>query len=430
MKILSEAKWAQIILGAGLNSAKLDLISESKLDPYRRVYTDHKNCYKLVLEGEITSNIRVNTLAQEYEILNKCKDIKAIPDPIDYVRTGAAELLTTKYFSAEPLDKVENMKLGSWNILGNLIKINLLLAWKGVSHNDLMETNILVGTSGEVFLVDFDQATATSRYKAFLRTFLGKNLGGPPVYRSMRDIIVEVMEERFPESMKFLVKIKRAVFGRKRVKPGAHVLPQLNDDASDSAKILLAAWKIAQKSDASAPESLYAYYAVNFEGYSYPGERSWVDRWNVLKNVADYSGKRILELGCNMGLLSSYLVKYEGVKNSLAVDADQNIIETAELVNRALQVEVDHLVINFDSEEGWEDRLIGYNPDIVFALNVLNWVNDKERFLRFLGNFDTLVFEGHETFEVEKQRLRSVGFNTIIRKDVTERDRDVLLCRK
>lgn len=437
MKLIKETRWTNLLIDAGLEPDKLELVSESKYDPYRRVYQDIKYCYKIVVVGEITSSIRVNNLEQEYRILIKCSDIQGTPKPVRYYQTGTSEVLVIQRLYGETLEKLKSRGVGVWKTMQGLVEINYRLALKGISQNDLQDSNIIVSNSGAICLVDFDQAVVTSRTLAFTRTFLGIKQGGPPVNRSMPDMFLNFLMIKFPGTMKilvktlqFLAKVKRNTIGRNRIRRKIHKLPTLDKDANDSAKLMLAAWKGAQKSDASSPGKMYAYYSLEFAGYVFPGERSWSERWNVLREITDYSGMRILELGCNMGLLSSYLMKYEGAKESLAVDADKEILVVAELINRALGIKVDHLAINFDSNEGWEDKLINYSPDIVFALNVLNWVNDKERFLQFLGCFNKLIFEGHDSLEVETKRLKSIGYKNISVITRTERNRDVLFCEK
>jgi hypothetical protein len=86
--------------------------------------------------------------------------------------------------------------------------------------------------------------------------------------------------------------------------------------------------------------------------------------------------------------------------------------------------------INFDSAKDWESELLSQDIEIVFALNVLNWVNDKERFLRFLSNFPEIIFEGHDTTEVERKRFEKIGFNIIEEIGYSERERIILRCRK
>jgi predicted Ser/Thr protein kinase len=430
MKLVSEDKWRETLVDMAFDPDEMDLLSESNQDPYRRVYRDKKYCYKIVLKGEVSSILRNCTLLQECEILEKCRGIKSVPEPVKYFRTENAQVLVYLYLSGESLAKLKNEYYHASHILIELIKINYFLVAKGVSHNDLLDSNILVNRNGEVSIVDFDQAIVTGHIMAFIRTFLGINLGGPKIVKSMMGVILDVLMEKSPRIMKIFRNIKRAIFDRKKYRYTVHKLPVLKNDASDNAKLMLTAWEIAQISNASSPGILYAYYAIDFQGYKYPGERPWVDRWGELRDVTEYGGKRILELGCNMGLLTSYLMKYKSAEAALAVDRDKDILNAAKIINRALQVDVEHLAVDFDSMQRWEEKLIDFQPDIVFALNVLNWVSDKDRFLLFLGNFNKLVFEGHDDLEVECSRLRNIGFKKISVISISERDRELLYCEK
>jgi hypothetical protein len=67
---------------------------------------------------------------------------------------------------------------------------------------------------------------------------------------------------------------------------------------------LAQAWEIAARSQASFPGLQLAYYSLDVAGINFPGERPWVQRWNSLRANVNFKGKRFLELGCNLGLLS------------------------------------------------------------------------------------------------------------------------------
>jgi 2-polyprenyl-3-methyl-5-hydroxy-6-metoxy-1,4-benzoquinol methylase len=213
-------------------------------------------------------------------------------------------------------------------------------------------------------------------------------------------------------------------------KPLENQLPVVTDSADQIAKQLLKAWEIAQTSDASAPGVVHAYYSFVHGEYRFPGERPWQPRWETLNLITDYTGKRVLELGCNMSLLSCNLLLKEGAASALAVDMDAEILESAKLVSSALNVSPEYMQVNFDSENDWEADLSGFSPDIVFALNVLNWVNDKSRLLNFLGRFDEVIFEGHESFEVERARFEKVRFAKVELISLTERNRPLMHCLK
>jgi 2-polyprenyl-3-methyl-5-hydroxy-6-metoxy-1,4-benzoquinol methylase len=241
----------------------------------------------------------------------------------------------------------------------------------------------------------------------------------------LNTILKDYLRKHFPN---FLYSLKR-LLGR-TPEFEKHELPAIKDDADPRLKKLLDAWRIAQKSNASAPALPLAYYAIDFEGYHFPGERPWSERWNRIKNSSNYSGKTILELGCNMGLLSIYLLKEAGAAKCIGVDHDKKILESAKLISEVFEVNPVFKQINFDSTKDWESDLLSSNIDVVFALNVLNWVNYKDRLLKFLSNFPEIIFEGHDTTEVERNRFEQIGFNTIEQIGYSERERIILRCVK
>ena len=129
-------------------------------------------------------------------------------------------------------------------------------------------------------------------------------------------------------------------------------------------------------------------------------------------------------------MLSIHLLKEAGAAKCIGVDHDKKILESAKLISEVFEVNPVFKQINFDSAKDWESDLSSYEIDIVFALNVLNWVNDKDRLLKFLSNFPEIIFEGHDTTEVERKRFEQIGFNTIEEIGYSERERIILRCRK
>ena len=77
------------------------------------------------------------------------------------------------------------------------------------------------------------------------------------------------------------------------------------------------AWRIAADANASAPGQQVAYYELDWQGLCFPGERPWTARWRVLRHVVPYGNRRVLELGCNMALLSTFLLKEAGASAAL-----------------------------------------------------------------------------------------------------------------
>ena len=408
------------------NVENIKFISESDEDPSRKTFLLNDIIIKSrKLEDDRSAHLRHNDLKDEYEILKFSSAVKGIPKTFHYNKNELYELLFLSYLPGAQLRNLQLSFIQTVKVTLQVLRILVRLSRKGICHNDVTPQNVLLTGKNNASLVDFDQAVRTTIVKAFAGNILGIRSEESKVSYGLNTIFKDYLRKHFPN---FLYSLKRLI-GRKP-EFEKHELPEIKDDADPKLKKLLDAWRLAQKSNASAPALPLAYYAIDFEGYHFPGERPWNERWNRFSNVTDYEGKTILELGCNMGLLSIYLLKEAGAANSIGVDHDKKILESAKLISEVFEVNPVFRQINFDSAKDWESELSSYKIDIVFALNVLNWVNDKERFLRFLSNFPEVIFEGHDTTEVERKRFEQIGFNTIDEIGYSERERIILRCRK
>ena len=412
--------WPSVIEELGLQTAML--MSSNYYDYARRVYARGNHIYKITLpEYEVTSRLRNQSLKGEYDILKKLSGLAGVPAAFDWKCSDRYELLVMEKVEGDRIDS-----LGFLSFLSVIIKLCAIvvrLSLRGVSHNDLRLDNVLATNNAGISLIDYDQATQVSFLAGVSRSFFGFSIGTDIVHGNLMTIVKQYLKAKLPR--KLLAWLKKLPLARADNK-----LPILREDASSNANIFLQAWRIAQLSDASAPTLTLAYYSFNFEGYHFPGERSWEKRWEVLRSITNFNNRRVLELGCNMSLLSCFLVREEKAAAVMGVDIDENILEAAKLVSSALRVDTEYRQVDFDSAANWEDGLNGFNPDVVFALNVLNWVQDKSRFLDFLGRFEEVIFEGHDSFEIEKERFATRGFSKILLVCMTERNRPVLHCQK
>ena len=400
----------------------------SKYDQFRRAYSSSEAFYKIVLSGEETSGVlRNNTLKQEAELLREIKGLSGIPKYLDYIELPNSSVLVLERIRGRSLPDGERATFRLVGALSKSLPIVFALTRHGISHNDLFPQNIMVGPKGRITLVDFDQASLHHPIVAFVRMFCCIPVGSAKVYCSFPGLIVRILRDF---ALRILPPEADRLLKRLRKMHGKEALPTLRKDASHEERLLWKAWRLAQLSGASSPKTEVAYYSLWFGGHHFPGERPWVERWRVLSEITEYSGKRVLELGCNMGLLSSSLLKEKGASAALGIDMDADILEAARLISKAYKVTPQFDQINFDSDESWEQRLLDYRPDVVFALNVLNWIGDKQRFLSFLGSFDELVFEGHNDYRIETSRLKVVGFRYFKKLTVTERGRDLIYCSK
>lgn len=429
-----EKDWEAALTMLGLDDA--ELLSLSDHDSFRRTYRRGRLVYKIVFtEKEESGERRANTLQQEFRLLRACEGLSGIQKTVEYRSIDNLHILINQYSDGQTLENLRPGFLYFSIILLRLMIVIVRLARLGISHNDLIESNILVSYNLRVTLLDFDQATRVPAKIALLRGLFGVGQDGGEcvAYGSLLMLLKNFAKSNFPGWLQKIVRIPfrvvRSIYRNNRYRQ-EHKLPVLEDASNASTKRMLLAWKIAQKSNASSPGKIRAYYSLDYNGYKFPGERKWEERWEALSNITDYSDRKILELGCNMGLLSCFLFREAKASKVLGVDRDPEILQSARLVAEAFKVKADFRQVDFDSSSVWERELADYRPDIVFALNVLNWVGDKERLLRFLGQFREVIFEGHDSFEVESERLQSVGFTQVRRIVTTERQRDVLHCTR
>lgn len=404
----------------------IKFISESEADFSRKTFLlDDIIIKSRRLDDDKSAHLRHNDLKDEYEILKLCDSVKGVPKALHYFKNELYELLFLSYLPGIQIRNLQISFIQTAIITLKIFKILIRLSGKRICHNDITPQNVLLTEKNYVSLVDFDQAVKTTIVKAITGNIFGIKSGESKVSYGLNTIFKDYLRKHFPN---FLYSLKKLLGRNPEFKK--HELPAISDDVNPKLVKLLDAWKIAQKSNASAPALPLAYYAIDFEGYHFPGERPWIERWERLKNLSNYSGKVILELGCNMGLLSTHLLKEAGAAKCIGIDHDKKILESAKLISEVFDVTPQFKQINFDSAKDWEDGLFSEDIDIVFALNVLNWVNDKERFLKFLSNFSEVIFEGHDTTEVERKRFEKIGFKTIEEIGYSERERIILRCRK
>jgi hypothetical protein len=304
-----------------------------------------------------------------------------------------------------------------------LLRLVWAMASRGVRHNDLRPENVMLASDGRIHLVDFDQGS-TGGFLECLVAALGLPVGRAPVRNGVFAPLRERVQARLSP------RVIRALRGRRARNTRTAPLPSLPADAGASVGILHEAWRIAAAASASAPGKRVAYHELQWAGICFPGERPWSKRWDVLRHATPYANRRVLELGCNMALLSIFLLKDAHAGAALAVDRDPAILAAAAMVAEAFGVQPQFRRIDFDRDRDWEDQLAAFRPDIVVALSVLHWVQDKTRFLAFLGRFEEVIFEGHDSSWAERRRLLQAGFTEIDLVDTSERGRPLLRARK
>lgn len=357
-----------------------------------------------------TASLRVNDAAQEANILRSLSPLKRIPTVTFLDVNDEWQAVGLKWIDGRPLTQLELKRRHKASIVATLFRTLVALSWRGVSHNDIKVENVLVSDDRtRVWLIDFDQATVGHQpWRALIR-----NLIGSQFFRN--EVVVH-------GSLRTLIRSLR----RRRTLAAQRRLPSIQLARTAQQQTLYRAWELAQSSDANAPGDRVAYYELNVDGLVLPGERSWEDRWRVLRTITPFKDKRVLELGCNMGLLSVYVKRFEDADSVWGVDHDPLILECAALVARAYGVEGRWSCVDLARDAEAVAELIDYKADVITCLNVWHWVSERTLLRKLLASASEVIFEGHASEAEEIATLEGLGFTHVSVLAVTERGRAVL----
>jgi SAM-dependent methyltransferase len=132
--------------------------------------------------------------------------------------------------------------------------------------------------------------------------------------------------------------------------------------------------------------------------------------------AGDLAGKRVLDLGCNVGAMS-FGAHLRGAREVRGVEYDAGKVEVA----RRVAAFAGAMSVRF--EQGDVDALtperVGGPAEVVFCFAIEAHVRDPQRLYRLLGELTTelLCFEGNAGCDVEfvELRLRAAGFDRVER---------------
>jgi hypothetical protein len=359
--------------------------------------------------------------------VNSLKDEAAISRRVGvaatYRQKDGWEALLMPWIEGAPLEHgaVRQMRLRKRiRLISTILSELRRLHARGVAHGDLHVDNVLVRPEG-VAILDFDRAVTGSGARLWWEEMRSRSPGGTPRHPLWR-LILLLLTPRLKGAQARLQAL-RPMRGR-TVKQSPGRSGHLEHTEDTDLALLRAAWALAEESDANAPGQGVAYYAFTYTGVHLSGERPWYLRWDQIRRGVEFDRKRLLELGCNMGLLSCFALLH-GATSSLGVDRDRGMVGSARLVARALRVPAEFQAVDLASPEPWEDRLGG--ADIVTVLSLFHWLppDAQARLMTFLGRYREVLWEGHDHPDVEISRLRRAGFSTVITLAQSERHRAI-----
>jgi hypothetical protein len=387
--------WEDICKQLGLSPE--EVLAESQ---WSFVFRQGGTIHKLINKNPNTSSchpLRIKVSGAEesqslYKLYNSCQ--VRVPTPLGFWDCGSVYYITTSIVGEEGFQR--------WTpkIAFSYAEQLYMLNQMGVQHNDASKGNLRLDRYGEVWLVDFDQCRPAENANDFVngRCYPAKDILGEEGFMNLKE-----MQDRLSE-----------------------------------------AWQIARRSQASAPGELTAYYRLNTfehagmsppESWSLAGERDWEARWAQIRPAllkacgGTLEGKRILELGHNMGLLSIWAAREGAI--CTAVEREADIQEASRIIADVFEVSGRCTWVNEDLNRwqptGW---VLEENFDVITCCRLMYHVHNKQNLIKAMGWGKALLYEGHDSKDVETQRINQAGYPNVEVIYRTERNTDLLLGTK
>ncbi len=408
-------------LGTG---AELLHVSSSSSDI--RIYRKADRVLKIRKLTPATVTGRPNSLEDEFLVLQwlNRKPAAHILCPQAILYKNHAEWEQMEMTWVEPPTGTDPVAAPHTETVQGLIRLAKTI-WRlnrtGVSHGDIRPDNIGPNSAGLIAILDFDQAASGHWFRCALRDFLGIPFLGRAAQITFLD---RIMAHGWIKPLANRIESLRCKLRRRRNPDGGPYDwdARINARHDETLIELGNAWRAAAISNANSPGAGIAYYSLDINGLHLPGERPWLQRWLAIAKATNFQGKRVIELGCNMALLSCY-ARLSGAREALAADINAQVLTAATKLSSVLGVEIQTHRIDFDTDAKWEE-LLG-TGDIVTALSLTYWLKDKDRLWRYISKFPEVIFEGHEAIEEVEQRLRAAGFTEITNIGRSERNRPI-----
>jgi hypothetical protein len=386
-----------------------ELISVSRWIGDSRVYV-RRDRLALIRSLATANPPPVNSLHFEAEIL------KRLGWEAECISEDEWEALRVSRIEGAPLERrMADLSLRERALLlAQLIPQLRALHRKEVAHRDLRADNVLIEPSGRPRIIDFDRAIVGTGWTPALADWIGISSSGLSPNPYWKLALFTLIPKVQSGGRRFRARLKHMKAFEKR--PLAADL-----------KLLESAWEIAERSAANAPGQALAYYALTYKHWHFPGERPWYLRWDAIRRRVPLEGKRVLDLGSNMGLLPTFALLH-GAESAVGVDADADVLRAAAMIAQAFGVSPKFRQLDLNEAPNWEEELSG--SDIVVAMSLLEWLDDDRRLLNFLGCHREVIYEGHDPVEFELARVKSAGFMKREILTETERGRFLVYGRK
>ena len=117
----------------------------------------------------------------------------------------------------------------------------------------------------------------------------------------------------------------------------------------------------------------FGYHSFDIYNISIQGQRNPIRRFEKIKRYYEFSGKTVLDLGCNTGGMIFHLPE---LKKAIGVDFDKNCIDACHYLKKRFNFACEYEFVQADLNNF---PIVHYTADIVFLLSVGSWVKNWEK---------------------------------------------------
>jgi hypothetical protein len=122
--------------------------------------------------------------------------------------------------------------------------------------------------------------------------------------------------------------------------------------------------------------SEFGYHSFDLFNIHIPGQRNPKKRFEKIKKFYDFSGKNVLDLGCNTGGMLFHIPE---IKQGVGIDYDEKCIESCTIFKERLNFSCSLQFYkadlnNFSVEEFCKEKQ--FAPDIIFLLSIGSWIKN------------------------------------------------------
>ena len=146
-------------------------------------------------------------------------------------------------------------------------------------------------------------------------------------------------------------------------------------------------------------EELYYNFSIN--NIQFKGSREFETRWEIIKNL-DFCGKRILDIGSNIGLIGLFLIHFNNAEKVTFVEHDKASCKIIKELSYGLGLQKKVEIINKNFNNINLKKCLGFNYDSVIMLSSFKYFHDMHKAMDYFKRFPSILFEGDkEIYEKE-----------------------------